>query len=130
MEERLTCDINSFLDNLFRQPPTPPFSFRLAFEGLPAGQLHNILGDILIKGASIRYNRQLHELSDREMQTMREYLHSIGWDAVYNIVKRSKTVLDYHPDGTPYMRVFPLNNVQMTFQPASPSLRPVGGTCM
>ena len=111
--------LESFIPGLFRNSPMPPFSFHL---GLHGDSIQDVLRTVLLSGARLRYDRQLHELSEREKSTLREYLLSLGWDLEYKVVTAHKEVLDYHPDGSPYVLQMPLNNIQIFFKPADPAL--------
>lgn len=114
-ETELNCSVNQFITGLFRSEPMPPHSFRLEFE---EGRVESTLASILVTGASLRYGKKIDELSEREIDTMRRYLQSIGWDADYNLAVLNKEVLDYNPDGKPLIRLLKLNNWQITFKRA------------
>lgn len=115
-------NITEFTEHLFGNSPLPPFSYFMQLDG----NYEHVLGNMLIKGAKIIYGKQLCELSDVEIGNLRQYLLSMGWDADYNMVELFKSVLDYHPDGTPYIAKIVINNWQVTFKAADPALRPVG----
>jgi hypothetical protein len=117
--------IQQFIAMLFKSPSQPPFSFHIDFGSQSPDD--GLLLSILVYGAEARYSKQLHELSPAELQTLREYMLSIGWDADYNMIKDDKEVVDYHPDGRAYVRVLKLNTWQITFKPADPSLSLNGG---
>ena len=84
--------------------------------------LNSLLSSVLLTGASIKYNKPLHELSEHELYTLREYLLSIGWDADYHLARITREVLDYYPNGKPYVKLLSLNNWQITFKLADRAL--------
>lgn len=114
-ETELNLSVDQFISTLFRNEPMPPYSFRLEFE---EGQVISALASILATGASLRYNKKIDELSEREISTMRQYLQSIGWDADYALVVLNKEVLDYYPSGKPFIRLLKLNKWQIIFKTA------------
>ena len=123
IETELDIDIDDFILGMFRTSSMPPFSFRFNFmQSMTEVTLSSFLSYVLLTGASTRYNKQLHELTENEIGRLREYLLSFGWDADYHMVTLQNEVLDYHPDGLPYIRFLKLNNWQITFKVADPAL--------
>jgi len=110
---------DAFVQLLFSNPPLPPFSYFIEMNMSP-----DILGNMIILGSQIIYGKNMCDLSSNDIGYMRQYLLSIGWDADYNMVDLYKEVLDYYPDGDPYVRKLKINNWQVTFKPADPALRP------
>lgn len=121
----LDVNIEQFFNMLFNAPPMPPFSYliNLGDIGMSADA---VLGPMLIAGAQHLYNKQLSDLTEVEIGKLREYMLSIGWDADYNLAVLYKDTLDYYPDGEPYVKQIKINNWQISFKPADPSLQ---GSC-
>jgi hypothetical protein len=115
METAVACDFDQFIQSLFRNEAMPPYSFRLEFEHT---EITRVLSSIITTGASIIYGKPVHELCTEEIQHIRIYMLSLGWDADYKMVPLSKEVLDYYPDGQPYIRILTINNWQITFKQA------------
>jgi len=115
--------IEQFTRMLFMKTSMPPFSFIIDFGGISP---EKILASMLISGAQIKYNRELSSLSETEIGTLREYLLSIGWDTDYKLANLYKEVLDYRPDGQPYVRNIKINNWQITFKVANSNLASQG----
>jgi len=114
--------MDQFIHGLFSCPPAEPFSFRIEMEEAAPEQVRDNLSMILVTGAKVKYGRELAALTREEIETIRKYLWSLGYDADYSLVKCGKPVLDYHPDGMPYIRDVSVNNWQITFKAANPSM--------
>ena len=117
-------NISEFTQLLFSNQPLPPFSYFMQLD--LNSNYEQILGNMLIQGSLTIYNKQLCDLTASEISHLREYLLSIGWDADYGMVNLNKEVLDYHPNGEPYIFNLKINNWQVTFKAADPALRPTG----
>ena len=131
IETEADLDFPSFVNSLFHNESQPPFSFRIELtQSLTEAEVSNILGSMLVTGAQIKYGKQLHELSDVQIGRLRTYLLSIGWDADYNPVSRKKQVIDYEPDGIPYLRYIEVKEWQITFKPADQSLNQYNSHCI
>lgn len=110
----MNINISEFVTRIFNEPPQPPHSFQLDL----GSNACNIMGSILITGAQIKYGKSLDELDEPEIKVMKEYLQSMGWDADYQLATMYKEVLDYHPDGKPFVNKVKINNWQITFKVA------------
>jgi hypothetical protein len=99
------------LDLFFSEPPRPPKSCSL---GYGCGQ--SALETIVIFGCKKLYNKEPAELSKEELQYLKSYLISLGWDADYVPVHNKKLVLDYNPDGTRFLKYIPFTWWQITFK--------------
>ena len=117
-------DSSSFMTSLFANTVQPPFSFFFQLDGGDSGDLTRMVSTVLTTGSDLRYGKQFHELSETERRVMRGYLLSLGWDYDYNTVILTKEVLDYHPDGVPYVHKLKINNRQLTFKSADRMLAP------
>ena len=84
-------DISEFITNLFNSEPLPPFSF---FIELTDGNMDikRFLGDILIEGAKRRYNKAIYQLTEDEINKLRYYFHSFGFDAKYKTSINNNTL--------------------------------------
>jgi len=112
-------DTKDFVVKLYKSPPQPPFSFHLT---LPVGiEIHEFLGYMVVYGAKEIYQRQLGELSPEEIQHLREYLLSIGWDVEYTVESREQ-VFSAKDSGETVTR--PVNYYLIDFKPADRALMP------
>lgn len=118
-------NINGFADNIFKHPSQPPFSFALDFSQATQDDVNSFLQNFLLTGCKSLYNKDLHELSEREIGKLREYLLSIGWDADYKKIKEDKLVLKYKPGGEKYLSKIAFNRWNITFKLADQRLNPV-----
>lgn len=114
-------DISEFVENIFKHEPLDPFAIENVILFEEGSTLIQFLGHFIVRGARILYNKELAHLSEDEIFKVRSYLLSIGWDVEYEMVKESKSVKDYHPDGTEYTKEIPVNNWKIQFKKA---LRP------
>jgi len=77
------CD---FVQNLYKMEPNPPFSLSLEFlSEIDKEELQKLLAYFVIEGAKIRFNKTLNELSKQDIDYLREYLLSIGYEATFDI---------------------------------------------
>lgn len=112
-------DTKDFVVKLYQSPPQPPFSFHLT---LPLGiVIHEFLAFMIVYGAKELYQRQLAELSPEEIQHLRSYLLSIGWDVEYTIESREQ-VFPNEETGETVTR--PVNYYLIDFKPADRALMP------
>ncbi len=117
MEERLVGEfnVNDFIKNIFSSEPKDPFSYRLELNVEP-NVLVKILGDFVTYGSHTLYQRELALLSEQEIQTIRKYLLSIGYDVEYDMVTVNKKVTDYKPDGSSFEKIIPINKWNISFK--------------
>ena len=120
-------DISEFVENIFKHEPLDPFAIENVIMMENGSTLTQVLGHFVVRGARILYNKELAHLSEAEIFKVRSYLLSIGWDVEYEIVKETKSVKDYNPDGTEFIREIPINNWKIQFKRADNSLRPSSG---
>jgi hypothetical protein len=91
-QEPIYNDFNfdDFVEKLYNNPPQEPFSYTLEFlQEIPKDHLQNYLGHILMTGAKQLYNTELACLSIEQIDYIRKYLHSIGWDADYKVEQKT-----------------------------------------
>jgi hypothetical protein len=93
--ELLTMDL-SFSDmvkNIYKAPPMDPFSVHFEFlDEINKDDVKKYLANFIMEGASIRYNKQLAELTPEEIKVLSDYLHSIGWDVSFEIESRKQVL--------------------------------------
>lgn len=118
--QELELDTNAFFNSIFNTSPMPPFSYRI--EIIP-DMLNTVLQSFVLGGCTKLYpGINLHQLNQRQIGTLREYLLSIGYDIEYNLIEESKIIKDYHPDGSPFLRKLNNNRYNFTFKQADPQL--------
>lgn len=93
--ELLTKDL-SFMDmieNIYSAPPMDAFALNFEFlDDIKKEDLKKYLGYFVVEGARIRYNKQLAELTPEEIQVLKDYLHSIGWDVSFEIESKKQVL--------------------------------------
>lgn len=90
LEDR-SINLKSFLvDELFAQPPKAASTYDLSLPEECQG-VQEFLGYFLTLAAKQIYQRQLGALSVDELEHLRKYLRSIGWDAQYQVETREQT---------------------------------------
>jgi len=80
-------DFSLLTEKVFSHEPLPPhsFSFSLMDEADPK-IVPQLLGNFLSTGAKMKFNKpELGLLTEREIEILREYLLSIGWDMEYSV---------------------------------------------
>lgn len=108
--------VEGFAKRLFSYPPQDRYSLRLEFlEAMNEERLRNILGIFLVIGAEQLYQKKLHELNTEDQLMLRKYFHSFGYDCEFQKTTICREVTDYHPDGTPFQKIIPVNNWQFLF---------------
>ena len=104
-------DWNEFVEKLFRQPPSDPFTFQMSFlEQLTEGQLAQHLGIMLVNGARDKYHKELAELLPAEIEVMQKYFHSVGYEIKYQVESKEQFVKEFN-------KVMPVNYFQINFVP-------------
>ena len=102
-------DWGEFIDFLFSQPPQEPFTFTMSFlDTIDKNTLPQLLGQLLIRGTKIKYNKEICNLLPQEIAEMKNYFHSIGYDVSYNIISEQRQI-----EG----RLVPVNDFQISFFP-------------
>ena len=108
--------VGGFAKALFSHPPQDRYSLRLEFlEVMDEVRLRNILGTFLMIGADQLYHKKLHDLDHDDQQMLRKYFHSFGYDCEFQKTTVTKEVTDYHPDGTPFLKIIPVHTWQFLF---------------
>jgi hypothetical protein len=83
------CDVNlkEFLRGLFAVEPLPPLTYEITLPVIEDDvvRVHEFLAYVCVLGARDLYGRQLGELTVDEINHLRKYLRSIGWDADYKV---------------------------------------------
>lgn len=118
MEETLVGEFTfeDVIKAIFNNVPQPPLSLRLEFiDMMTLQQAQQLLGQFLVYGARKLYNKALHDLNEEEMNQLRRYLHSIGYEVESKKVVIDRVVTDYRPDGTPFERNIPINKWEFAF---------------
>ena len=95
--ESLDMDFGNFVKRLYENPLQKPFSYTLQFlTEIPHDQAQNYLGYILTTGAKELFDKELVYLSQEQIETLREYMHSIGWDAEYQVTTQENQGQKYN----------------------------------
>jgi hypothetical protein len=110
---------------LFSNPPLPPFSMFADFSEATPDQVTQFYSQIVMYGAKAMYDKGLHELSPSQIETLREYLLSMGCDVEYNLNEDKKIVLEYTEEGERVSRSIKTNHYQLVFKPADPALNKI-----
>jgi hypothetical protein len=121
-------NLDEFIDMIYSNECLDPFAYNFDVE-MEQGSLVQFLGKFVVTGARKLYNKEIAHLTEIEVEKIRSYLLSIGWDVEYEMVCESKTVTDYKPDGTSFKRDIPLNNWKIQFKRADPKLMTNTGGC-
>ena len=114
-EYEIETDIPTLIRRIFSAPCLPPYSFRFDLDNDPE-ELRQLLSFFIVTGADIKFGKELAHLTQGELEVLREYMLSIGYDADYNLVQREKLVLDYEPDGRPFTKYISYGEWQITFK--------------
>lgn len=84
-----------FVAAIFERDPEPKHTFTLQFlDQIPKNSLQQYLGHFLMHGAKRLYEKELAALTPEEIDTLRKYLQSLGWDASYEIKTRMQKLTD------------------------------------
>lgn len=106
-------DWNVFVERLFQKPPLNPFDLRMEFlEEIDKKKLTELLANMLITGAKIKYEKQLAELDESEIDELQKYFRSLGFEVEYEI----KTTTKYFSDK---QKTLPVNYFNIDFKPCS-----------
>lgn len=118
-------DFLTLITKLYEHAPMEPFSLRLeAMQQLTPQELQGLLGQMLMTGANKLFQKQLHQLTDEELNNIRKYFYVIGFDFDKKLNTITKEVTDYNENGTPFQRNVSLNNWQFSFKSANLELHP------
>lgn len=121
--EGVDMGFDGFVKMVFNNPVQEPFSFIFSFpEDLTPLQRSEALGFFIVTGAKMKYNKQLAELTEKEITNLRDYLLSIGFDIDYKLNVKTKQVTDYREDNTPYQRDITFNHYDISFKVADMKL--------
>ena len=78
IENFYDCDWIDFVDKMIENPPGEPFSFRLQFlDEIDENKLIKLLSTMLIRCAKYKYNKELYQLSNDDIDVIKEYLSLI-----------------------------------------------------
>lgn len=97
-----------FTENLFSQPPQEPFSFAISFlDQVDPKQVTQLLGQMLIQGVRRRYHKEIAQLTPTEVEEVKNYYRSFGYDISYQIERKiqphtSVPINLFHIDFQPY----------------------------
>ena len=80
---------------IFERDYEPAYTFTLEFlDEIPKNSLQEYLGHFLMYGAKRKFDKELSALSPDEINVLRHYLKSIGWDASYEVKTRMQKLED------------------------------------
>jgi hypothetical protein len=108
-------DWDDFVAKLFSHPPCDPFTFRFEFldgnlKGNDQNKIISLLGGMLIKGVRLKYNKEIAQLTQTEIDDVQKYYHSLGYQVKYSIEKTHQTDPITHVE-------IPINKFHIDFQP-------------
>ena len=84
--------IKDFILAIIRDPPLAPYSFTLA---LPEGVgIKEFLAYMCCLSAKTLYDCELAQLTPNQIETLRAYLKSIGWDVEFKVETRMQSLKD------------------------------------
>ena len=115
MAGEYNTDTFTFITSIFTASCLPPFSIRFDLEGDPE-QLRSFLSCFIVTGADIKFKKELSQLNKQELNILRDYMLSIGYDADYNLIQKGKLILDYKPTGQPFTKKISYDEWQITFK--------------
>ena len=86
----VSMNFSELTQRLFELDPLPPRSISFGLEedsnSTSSSMIPKLLGQFLITGAQMRYHKpELGLLTPEEVEGLRKYLHSIGWDFDYTV---------------------------------------------
>lgn len=84
----VSMNFGQLTQRLFELDPLPPRSICFGFEEEPSSPdaIPNFLEQFLITGAQMRFHKpEIGLLTIEELETLRKYLQSIGWDFDYEV---------------------------------------------
>ena len=92
MSDTVDCrDIDGLVKELFGKPPGPACSIILDFDNTAADEdprraIFRTLGQILTRGLLLKHGHemQLQHLTPTEIQEMKDYMRSVGFDVLMN----------------------------------------------
>ena len=91
-------DWNVFTERLFQLPPQDPFTFQMELlDEMNPNKLSQLLGLMLINGVRNKYQKEVAQLTPNEIEIVRQYYRSIGFDIEYQVKQETK-------DGVPINR--------------------------
>ena len=121
--EETELDLTGFMRSVFNKSAMPPFSFRVNLSQASYADKNNFLQSFILTGCNSLFDgEQLHNLTDRQIKKLREYLLSIGYDVDYNNINENKIVKVYNKDGSPYLKKLTDMRLNITFKDADPAL--------
>lgn len=129
--EHQDMTFDKFIDMVFKHPVQDPFSFDFSFiDQIPdKTQQNQLLGQFVVTGAKMLYDKQLAQLTESEIGVLKKYMLSIGFDVKYETKVQTKKVVDYHPDNTPYDREVSFNHLNIMFNHADRKLYNIHPNC-
>jgi HJR/Mrr/RecB family endonuclease len=101
-------DWNEFTEKLFSQPPQDPFSYTVSFlDQVDSKKVSELLGYMLIQGVRLRYSKEIAYLTPTEIEEVKNYYHSFGYDITYQVERKTQLETDvplniFHIDFRPY----------------------------
>lgn len=115
-ESYMDFDWNEFVERLFKQGPSDPFTFRMEFlDEMDSNKLSQLLGNMLVVGAKQLYNKEIAQLDQNEIDKLQKYYRSIGFEVEYQL----KTKIQYIPE---LKKTVPVNYFQIDFKFCSQAL--------
>jgi hypothetical protein len=80
-----------FVANIFNMDPQPSHTFSIeALDEIPKDGLRQYLGYFIMYGAKKLYKKELANLSVDEIDHLKRFLRSIGWDVDYKVETRDQ----------------------------------------
>ena len=86
--DEFDISLKKFVIELFKKDPVDPHTFQLT---LPESvRIQDFLGYLITYGANELYGSQLGQLSPEQIDYLRKYLKSLGWDVEYRVESREQ----------------------------------------
>ncbi len=113
--------------SIFSKEPFEPYTFYMEFlTDIDSQKLSEMLGYFIQYGSKQLFNCELAQLTDKQSDTLQNYLKSIGYVASFVTNETFKKVIDYNPDGTPFEKSIPIKSWNITFEKTELPIKPGG----
>ena len=78
-QEQTECTWDDFIIQIFSQPPKPPFTYTVSLlDQTDTQQVNVLLGLFLMKGAQLRYYKEIAHLLPEEIDEVKQYYQALG----------------------------------------------------
>ena len=116
-------DFERLTERIFNEPPADPFTYRLEFlTELDENGLRKELGKMLMRGCKQKYNKEIAQLDEKEIEEMQKYYRSIGYEVDYAIGTQIRYVPELKKTVPELKKTVPVNLFQINFKPCYQAL--------